>query len=93
MGNSQAVACIDRTGGSKAQYLNKYLTPQQIQLVQGSWDIMKEDLPTLGVTVFLSETQDNVTSIKEQDKANPSIRFENNGDHKTLMKLTSSMLV
>ena len=52
MGNTQAVACLDRTG-PKAQYLNKYLTPEQIQVVQASWDIMKEDLPTLGVTVFL----------------------------------------
>ncbi|KAK7507110.1 hypothetical protein BaRGS_00001961, partial [Batillaria attramentaria] len=53
MGNIQAASCIDRAAGSKAQYLNKYLTPQQIHVVQETWDIMKEDLPTLGVTVFL----------------------------------------
>ncbi|XP_025105646.1 neuroglobin-like [Pomacea canaliculata] len=50
MGNTPTVACIDR--GDK-DYLNKYLTPQQIHAVQETWDIMKEDLPTLGVTVFL----------------------------------------
>ncbi|XP_059169800.1 neuroglobin-like [Physella acuta] len=33
--------------------LSKYLTPRQVQLVQCTWSILKMDLTTLGITVFL----------------------------------------
>lgn len=49
MGN-QALACPVQTGGKQ---LNTYLTPRQIHLVQDSWDLLKDDLPKLGLCVFL----------------------------------------
>ncbi|GFN89309.1 cytoglobin-1 [Plakobranchus ocellatus] len=51
MGNTSGVSCLK--DGAEGTHLNKYLTPRQLQLVQDTWDIMKTDLPTLGLTVFL----------------------------------------
>ncbi|XP_076464809.1 neuroglobin-like [Babylonia areolata] len=63
MGNAHTVGCLEaragreggggRGRGDKRQYLHKYLTARQVHLVQRSWDVMKADLSTLGVTVFL----------------------------------------
>ncbi|XP_059162201.1 neuroglobin-like [Physella acuta] len=51
MGNAP-VSCL--TDGGEVMHLNKYLTQRQLQLVQDTWDIMKQDLPTLGLTVFIN---------------------------------------
>ncbi|XP_012942037.1 neuroglobin [Aplysia californica] len=51
MGNTPAVSCL--TDGGDVGSLNKYLTARQLQLVQDTWDVMKQDLPALGLTVFL----------------------------------------
>uniref|UniRef100_A0A0B6YIN5 Globin n=1 Tax=Arion vulgaris TaxID=1028688 RepID=A0A0B6YIN5_9EUPU len=50
MGNSPTVSCL--TDG-EVMHLNKYLTARQLELVQDTWDVMKQDLPTLGLTVFV----------------------------------------
>ncbi|XP_046370897.1 cytoglobin-2-like isoform X1 [Haliotis rufescens] len=62
MGNNQSISClVDRP---QAQ-LSTYLTPKQIKLVQDSWDEIKDDLPTLGVTIFLKffETEPDMKSL------------------------------
>lgn len=51
MGNTSGVSCLNE--GGETVHLNKYLTARQLELVQDTWDIMKTDLPTLGLTVFL----------------------------------------
>ncbi|KAL5008453.1 hypothetical protein ScPMuIL_014034 [Solemya velum] len=45
--------------------LKTYLTKRQIQLVQETWDILKEDSTKLGVTVFLRlfETEADLKSL------------------------------
>ncbi|CAG5129817.1 unnamed protein product [Candidula unifasciata] len=35
------------------QQLSKYLSPRQVQLIQCTWSLLKADLSTLGLTVFL----------------------------------------
>ncbi len=50
MGNNQSIACL----ADRPQIpLSTYLTHKQVKLVQNSWDEIKDDLPTLGVTIFL----------------------------------------
>ncbi|CAG5134013.1 unnamed protein product, partial [Candidula unifasciata] len=51
MGNSPAVSCL--TDRDEVMHLNKYLTARQIELVQHTWDLMKQDLPALGLSVFV----------------------------------------
>ena len=51
MGN-KIVTC-DLLIPTKQKRLNTYLKPEQIKLVQGSWDLIKDDLSKLGIIVFL----------------------------------------
>ena len=51
MGN-KIVTC-DLLIPAKQKRLNTYLKPEQIKLVQGSWDLIKDDLSKLGIIVFL----------------------------------------
>ena len=51
MGN-KVVTC-DLPLPLKQKHLSTYMNPEQIHLVQASWDLIKDDLAKLGMLVFL----------------------------------------
>ncbi|CAL1526879.1 unnamed protein product [Lymnaea stagnalis] len=69
--------------------LSKYLTPRQVQLVQCTWSILKMDLGTLGVTVFLHffETEPDLKMLfPKMIRMNESNQLEWDVDRDMLQK-------
>ena len=47
---------LDRTSyrfrRGESEQLRQYLSPDQVELIKDTWNILKEDLPLIGATIF-----------------------------------------
>ncbi|XP_052239969.1 neuroglobin-like [Dreissena polymorpha] len=74
---------------NRGKQLHKVLTPDQIQLVQGSWALIKDDLEKLGLIVFyrLFETEPQMkTMFPKIVQINHENKLETNIDREMLAR-------
>ena len=63
MGNK--LTLCDLPYSQSGKQLKTVLTPEQIRMVQGSWDLIKGDLSKLGLVVFVRWVMDSYTRCRQ----------------------------
>ncbi|XP_041351045.1 neuroglobin-like [Gigantopelta aegis] len=91
MGTAQSISCIE----TNEKDLSVYLTPRQISLVQETWHQINDDLPKLGLLIFLKffQTEPEMKSLFPKIiKMNESNQLEWDIDNEMLTKHAVTVL-